>query len=163
MTLAQMLAPEFDQEMATTRRMLERVPADKLAWTPHPKSMTAGQLAGHLAELPTWINATLQMTDLDLAGYESKKHTSLDTILADFDAAVAAAKPVLANAPDADFAVDWTLRMGDQVFFTMPRLAVLRSFVFSHIVHHRAQLGVYLRLLDVPVPGSYGPSADEGM
>lgn len=161
MTLAQLLAPEFEQEAAITRRLLERIPTDKLAWTPHPKSMTLGKLAGHIAEIPSWINGTLEFTELDMAGYVSPDPKDTAEILAAFDAAVAAGSPALAAVADADLAVEWTLKMGDMTIFALPRLAVIRTWVINHMVHHRAQLGVYLRLLDVPVPGIYGPSADD--
>lgn len=161
MTLAQLLSPEYEQEAAITRRVLERVPTDKLDWAPHPKSMTLGKLAGHLAEIPSWVVATLGQTELDMANYVVPDPKSPADILAAFDAGVAAGAPVLAAAADADFQIEWTLRSGEYVIFTLPRLAVIRTWVINHIVHHRAQLGVYLRLLDVPVPSVYGPTADD--
>lgn len=161
MTLAQLLTPEYEQEAAITRRVLERVPSDKLDWAPHPKSMTLGKLAGHVAEIPSWVVATLGQTELDMADYTAPEPKDSGAIMAAFDAGVAAGVPVLAAAADADFSIEWTLRSGDYVIFTLPRLAVIRTWVINHTVHHRAQLGVYLRLLDVPVPGIYGPSADD--
>lgn len=157
-----MLLPEFDQEMANTRKALERVPDDKLGFKPHAKSYSLHDLAAHIANIPTWTGVTLTETDLDLnQSWDRKIPSNRAELVADFEANVAEARAVLAQATDADMAVDWTLRSGDQVWFTMPRSAVFRSFVMSHLIHHRAQLTVYLRLLDVPVPGMYGPSADE--
>lgn len=166
MTFAALLLPELDHESASTRRVLERVPEDKLDWRPHPKSMTLGGLAAHLAEIPTWIAATFDADQLDFApvdgpAYQTKAYTKVADLLADYDANVAAARSSLAASRDEDYPKPWSLLAGGQVLFTMPKGAVLRSFVFSHSVHHRAQLGVYLRLLDIPVPGVYGPSADE--
>jgi len=157
-----MLLPEFDQEMANTRRALERLPDDRLAYKPHPKSLSLRDLAAHVANLPTWTRITLTTTDLDLnQPWDRNIPADRAAILADFDANVADARAVLAKTTDADMNVNWTLRSGDQVWFTYPRAAVFRSFMMSHLIHHRAQLTVYLRLLDVPVPGMYGPSADE--
>jgi uncharacterized damage-inducible protein DinB len=164
MSIAQSLLPEFDHEFATLRKTLERVPDGKMDYTPHAKSMAMGRLAGHLTELPGWVNATIEQDVLDFAKFDYKPFvpaTAAECVAA-LDAAIAKARPVLAATSDADMMKPWTLRQGDQVFFTMPKVAVLRSFVMNHMIHHRAQLGVYLRLNDVPVPGTYGPSADEG-
>lgn len=156
------LVPEFDQEMANTRKMLERVPDEHLGFKPHEKSYSLLDLAAHLASLPTWTGVTLTTTELDLdQPWDRKLPTNRDEILADFDTAARDARAVLERTSSEDMGVDWTLKTGDQVWFTLPRGAVFRSFVMSHLVHHRAQLGMYLRLLDVPVPGMYGPSADE--
>ncbi|MFN7978489.1 MAG: DinB family protein [Vicinamibacterales bacterium] len=164
MSIAQSLLPEFDHEFATLRKTIERVPDDKMAYTPHAKSMNMSRLAGHLAELPGWVNATLEQDELDFAkmDYKPPMPATAAECVAALDAAVAKARPVLAAASDADMMKPWTLRQGDRVMFTMPKVAVLRSFVMNHMIHHRAQLGVYLRLNDVAVPGTYGPSADEG-
>lgn len=164
MSIAQSLLPEFDHEFATLRKTLERVPDGKWDYTPHAKSMTMGRLAGHLAELGGWTNATLEADELDFSKipYAPYIPGSTAELVAKFDEVVAKARPALAAASDADMMKPWTLRMGDTVYFTMPKVAVLRSFVMNHMIHHRAQLGVYLRLNDVPVPGTYGPSADEG-
>lgn len=162
--IAQSLLPEFDHEFATLRKTLERLPAGKMDYKPHAKSMPMGRLAGHLTELPGWVNATIEQDVLDFAKFDYKPFvpaTAAECVAA-LDAAIAKARPVLAATSDADMMKPWTLRQGDTVFFTMPKVAVLRSFVMNHMIHHRAQLGVYLRLNDVPVPGSYGPSADEG-
>lgn len=164
MSIAQSLLPEFDHEFATLRKTLERVPEGLGSFKPHEKSMEMARLAGHLTELPGWANATMEQDELDFAKFDYKPFipTTTAELLAALDAAVAKARPAIAAASDADMMKPWTLRQGDKVFFTMPKVAVLRSFVMNHMIHHRAQLGVYLRLNDVPVPGTYGPSADEG-
>ena len=159
-----MLLPEFDHEMATTRKVLERVPDDQLDFKPHPKSFSMLELASHIANIPTWTGVTLTGTELDLAqDWVRGTPKDRDEVLAGFDAAVAEARGALQPATSDDLMVGWTLKTGDQTHFTMPRAAVLRTFVLSHLIHHRAQLGVYLRLVDVPVPSVYGPSADEAM
>ena len=166
MTIAELLMPEVDQEMAATRRVLERVPDDKLGWKPHEKSFSMGQLASHLANLIKWTDATMNRTEMDMATVPpaemNKEAVSRAQLLEWFDANAAAARKAIARS-DADYFVPWTLKQGEQVFFTMPRYVCLRSFVLNHLVHHRAQLGVYLRLNNISVPSSYGPSADEGM
>jgi uncharacterized damage-inducible protein DinB len=162
MTISQGLLPEFDQEMAGTRKSLERVPAGKTEWQPHPKSMTLGRLAGHLAELPGWIVETLQRDQLIMDGsFKPFISSSPAELLAMFDAKVAEARALLAKASDEDFMKPWSLVVGGQKAFTMPRIGVVRGMVMNHIIHHRGQLTVYLRLNDVPVPSLYGPSADE--
>lgn len=154
--------PELDQEMANTRRMLERVPDDRLDYRPHEKSYTLLELASHIANLPNWATMTLESTELDLERpFDWQPPTSTDELLAEFDRTSAEARTALDAATAEDLTVPWTLRSGDHTIFTMPRAAVLRSFVLNHLIHHRAQLSVYLRLLDVPVPGMYGPSADD--
>jgi len=159
-----MLLPEFDQEMATTRRVLERVPDGRLDFKPHPKSFSMLELASHIANIPTWTGLTLTSTELDLAqDWERGTPKNRDEVVAGFDAAVAEARGALESATSDDLMVGWTLKNGERTQFTIPRAAVLRSFVLSHLVHHRAQLGVYLRLVDVPVPSVYGPTADEAM
>jgi uncharacterized damage-inducible protein DinB len=165
MSLKDALLPEFDHEMATTRRVLERVPTDKLSWQPHAKSMTLGRLATHIAELPHWTGVTLSTDELDFSKREYKPFTagSTEEILALFDKNVADARSAIANASEEVWGKTWTLRNGDHVIFTQPKPGVLRSFVLSHSIHHRGQLSVYLRLNDAPVPSIYGPSADEGI
>jgi len=161
MAMKEMLLPEFDQEMAATRLLLERVPAASAAWRPHPKSMTLGNLAVHVANLAAWPVMTLAAGELDLAVAPTPApFTTVAALLAVFDANVAASRAALAGAADADFAEPWSLRMGPQVILTLPRSVVVRSFAFNHLIHHRAQLGVYLRLRDVPLPPCYGPTAD---
>lgn len=162
MPIAQMLLPEFDQEMSNTRRMLERVPDGRFSYRPHEKSMTLGRLAGHVSELPTYATHALRLERLDLTG-EEKPFTpaTRKEVLDAFDKFAAEARGLIAAASDEDLMKTWTLTFKGKQIFSMPRAAVLRSMVMSHLIHHRAQLGVYLRLNDVEIPGMYGPSADE--
>lgn len=165
MGLSDALLPEFDNEMANTRRTLERVPDEKFDWKPHDKSSPMGSLAGHLANLPGWGSLSLGSDSFDLApGGEPVKTpvpSSGKDLLAKFDENVAATRAAIAGASDQDLFKPWTLMSNGKTLLTMPKIAVLRSFVMNHIIHHRAQLGVYLRLNDIPVPSIYGPSADE--
>jgi uncharacterized damage-inducible protein DinB len=165
MLIRDTLLPEFDHETANTRKVLERVPEDKLTWKPHPKSWTMAALAGHLANIPGWVPYTLGGDGIDIADPNGPKPDpdpkSRKELLERFDKNVAAARAALAAAENDVFMQPWSLKSGGKAVFTMPKAAVLRSFVFSHAIHHRAQLGVYLRLNDVPVPAIYGPSADE--
>lgn len=162
MALSQALLPEFDQEMANTRKMLERVPNGHLDFKPHEKSTSLLDLALHVATLPTWVGITLRTSDLDLdQPWERPQAESAQELLALFDAGVKDVRPDLEAAPAEDLALPWTLRSGEKVWLTMPRSMIYRTMALNHLIHHRAQLGVYLRLLDVPVPGMYGPSADE--
>lgn len=158
--------PEYDHEMGTTRRLLERVPEADFAWKPHEKSMSLGQLAGHLANIPTWCTAVLDqpLFDLDSAGDDArpKQPASRDALLKEFDAKVAAARASLAQRSDGEMLSPWTLKRGGHEIFTLPRISAIRSFVMNHSIHHRGQLSVYLRLRDVPLPRIYGPTADEG-
>lgn len=148
--------------MQNTRRTLERVPYDKADWKPHTKSMAMGPLARHVAMLPGMGVPVLTTAELDLGGERPQATvTSTEELLKLFDRNVAATRKALAGAEDTGFKAPWTLRAGDRVIFTLPRLAAWRTFVMNHGIHHRAQLGVYLRLNDIPVPGIYGPSADE--
>ena len=166
MAIADALLPEYDHEIATTRTLLERVPAGKPAWKPHVKSMELGRLSMHIAELPTWVGHTLRQTELDVAPadpsqrYVAKPFTTTQAMVADFDAHAKEARAVIAATPDEAFFVPWSLKKAGHVEMTMPRIAVLRSFVMNHLIHHRGQLSVYLRLNDVPVPSIYGPTAD---
>lgn len=167
MAISQALLPEFDHEVATTRRVLERVPSDKWDWAPHAKSMKLGRLAGHVGETPGWATMTIAQSELDLAPpgappYVPPVRNNREDVLAEFDKNVAAAREQIAGATDEHLMQNWSLKMGGQVRMTMPRVAVLRSFVMNHMIHHRGQLSVYLRMLDVPIPSIYGPSADEG-
>ncbi|MFO0949244.1 MAG: DinB family protein [Planctomycetota bacterium] len=166
MNIAQSLLPEFEQEMAGTRKTLERIPDDKLDWKAHPKSNSIGWVAAHLAEIPGWVEGTLTQDSWDLSPpggepYQTPTFTRTADILKSFDANVASAKKAIAAAKDPDLFKPWSLLMGGNVLFTMPRIAVLRTFVLSHTIHHRAHLCVYLRLNDIPVPALYGPSGDE--
>ena len=164
MSISQMLLPEFDQEMAKTRKTLERIPEHNLTYKPHAKSMPLDRLAGHIAEMPTWGTMTLttDSMDMDPATYQPLVATSRAQLLAAFDANVAALRGHIARTSDQAFLTDWPMSVNGKPFMTMPRVAVIRSMVINHIIHHRAQLTVYYRLTGVPVPGFYGPSADEG-
>ncbi|MBX9789785.1 MAG: DinB family protein [Pirellulales bacterium] len=166
MSLADLFLGEFEQEMAGTRKVLERIPDDKINWKAHPKSNTIGWVGAHLVEIPGWVEGTLTQDAWDLQPpggepYRTPPWTNRAEMLATFDKNIADAKRALAAASDGDFAKPWSLKMGGQTLFTMPRAAVIRTFVLNHTVHHRAHLCVYLRLNDIPVPGLYGPSADE--
>ena len=164
MALNEILLAEFNQEAASTRLLLERVPAKDAAWKPHPKSTSLGALAVHVANLAAWLGVTLTTTELDLAvSPPPAPFTTVEALLATFDNNVESSRAALAKAVDADFAEPWSLRSGDRVYFTFPRAVIVRSFALSHLIHHRAQLGVYLRLRDVPLPPCYGPTADTGM
>lgn len=160
MTIPETLLPEFDEEMASTRKVLERVPDGKGEWRPHPKSFPMAHLAQLVSWMPGWITNTLQATELNLAGGAGYTFEKTATLLAGFDRNVREARKAIEKSRDADFAVPWSLKMGDRVLFTAPRGRVVRQHI-NHLVHHRAQLTVYLRLNDVPVPSIYGPTADE--
>src|ERR1700693_3720047 len=164
MKIADSLLPEFDQEMANTRKTLERIPEDKLGWKPHEKSMTLGRLSGHIVELAGWANTTITTDSLNVTmdKYQPIVAASQKQILVLFDTGVKESRAAIAGASDEHLTQPWTLAFNGQTVFTMPRAAVLRVSCFNHIIHHRAQLGVYLRLNNVPVPALYGPSADEG-
>jgi uncharacterized damage-inducible protein DinB len=160
MTISETLLPEFDQEMTSTRRVIERVPDDRPEWKPHPKSFSVAHLAQLLAWLPGWIGQTLNNTELDLgesAGYSNEKTVSLLQL---FDDNAKKSRQAIARATVADYAVPWSLKVRGNVVFTAPRGVVVRQHI-SHLSHHRGQMTVYLRLLDVPVPSIYGPTADE--
>jgi uncharacterized damage-inducible protein DinB len=163
MAICEAMLPEFDYEMANTRKTLERVPEDKFGWKPHEKSATLGGLATHLATITQWTEAIVGQDAFDVK--DAPPNTPLKSraeVLAAFDKSTAAARKVIAGANDGHLMKPWTLQMGGNPIFTMPRAGVLRNFILNHTIHHRAQLGVYLRLNDVPVPSIYGPSADEG-
>jgi uncharacterized damage-inducible protein DinB len=162
MPISQVLLPEFDHEMANTRKLLERIPDDKFDYKPHEKSMTLGRLAGHVAEVPSYATATIRMDKLELTGSEKPfQPTSKKEVLESFDKYVAEARQAISSVSDEDLGKIWSLRFGGKDVFSMPRVAVLRSMVMNHLIHHRAQLQVYLRLNNVEIPGMYGPSADE--
>ncbi|MDP1569908.1 MAG: DinB family protein [Vicinamibacterales bacterium] len=163
MRIIEWLLPEYDREMGLTRRALARVPMDRADFRPHPRSMTLGALATHLATMPSWATETMTRTELGLRSSERiDPLATREALVAAFDGHVSRGRTHLASASDAELMVPWSFLVDDEVLFTMPRLAVLRTFVLNHTVHHRGQLTVYLRLLDVPVPSLYGPSADEG-
>lgn len=166
MSIAQSVLPEFDQEMANTRKVLERVPEDKFGWKPHEKSGTMGWLADHCAFLPGWCKETFTLKELDLSPdgkpfVPEPAPASSKALLEKFDRCVTAGRAALASASDEAMMESWSLLMTGKPILTMPRVAVYRSMIMNHLVHHRAQLVVYLRLNNVPVPGLYGPSADE--
>src|SRR5688572_26428254 len=162
MPLVDALLPEFDHEMTVTRKLLERVPEGKQDWKPHPKSMALGALAQHVATIPMWGTMTLTLSELDLGGNRPlpELQTRAD-LLAFFDDNVKTARGHLTGKSDAELMAPWSLKNGKHTIFTMPKAMVWRSFVMNHHVHHRAQLSVYLRMNDVPIPSMYGPSADE--
>ncbi|MGQ0541989.1 MAG: DinB family protein [Blastocatellia bacterium] len=162
--IASALIAEMEQEAATARKCLERVPADKFDWKPHEKSMSFGKLASHIAEMFGWTPPTLQQPELDFAkmDYKPFEPQTTEELVEYLDKNVAEALDTLRNTPDEVFMENWTMRNGEQIYFTMPKAVVMRSFVMNHIVHHRGQLSVYLRLNEIPVPSIYGPSADEG-
>ena len=162
MSTGESLLTEFDAEMATTRRVLERVPSDKAEWKPHPKSFAVGHLAQLIARMPGWVTAAIKSSSLDLGDFQGYSFEKTEVLLDTFDKNVKEAREALASATDATFAGPWSLKRGDQVFFTLPVGAVVRQNI-NHLVHHRGQMTVYLRLLDIPVPSIYGPTADEGM
>jgi uncharacterized damage-inducible protein DinB len=166
MTIGAGMIPELDQEFANTRRVLERVPADRFGWKPHAKSYSMGALATHVANLPSWGTYTIDRSELDIAPVgqpplRTEEAKSTADLLSRFDTHAAAARASIAGASDVTMLGPWTLLAGGSKVFTMPRVAVLRSFVMNHLIHHRAQLGVYLRLCDIAVPALYGPTADE--
>jgi len=160
MSIADMLLPEFDQEMASTRRVIERVPTDKGKFKPHPKSFALGHLTQLVAGMPGWITNAVTQTSLDLGGYPGYSYEKTEDLVKSFDKNVKEARQAIAAAKDSDFNVNWSLKRGDQVFFTAPRAVIVRQTI-NHLVHHRGQLTVYLRLVDVAVPSIYGPTADE--
>jgi uncharacterized damage-inducible protein DinB len=166
MALKDALLPEFDHEMGTTRRALERVPEADLAWKPHDKSFSMGQLAAHIANVPHWVEITIDRSEFDVAAagedVRPKQPESVAAILKAFDDNVKKARARIDAQPDPALFAMWTLKNGEQEVFTMPKIAVLRSFIMNHMIHHRGQLSVYLRLRNVSVPAMYGPSADEG-
>ena len=167
MKISELFLSEFDQEMTASRKTLERIPEDKLSWKPHPKSMPLDRLAGHLAELAGWASPTILQDSLDFmpAGgppMQPTIATSRKQVLEIFDKNRDESRKAIAGASDEHLMKNWSLLRGGQTLMTMPRFVVLRSFFMSHMIHHRAQLGVYLRLNNIPVPSVYGPSADEG-
>ena len=166
MSISESMLPEFDHEVAGVRTTLERVPGDKLDWKPHPKSGSMGWLAGHLANLPIWAVLTVEQDELDLLPGgkplpQPPPPTDAADLVATLDRNAAAARAAIAGAGDADLLRPWSLLQNVVTLMTLPKVAVLRNFVFNHLIHHRAQLGVYLRLNDIAVPPLYGPSADE--
>ena len=158
---ARSFRPEFDKEMATTRRLLGRVPSEKGRWKPHEKSFSLGHLAQLVATMPAWITGALRDDSMDLAAGPSYSYETTETLLERFDAFVAEAGAAIDGTTDAQLDEPWSLRSGEAVLFTLPRGTVVRENL-NHLIHHRGQLTVYLRLVDVPLPSIYGPTADEG-
>jgi uncharacterized damage-inducible protein DinB len=168
MQISDALLPEFDQEMAGTRKALERCPEDKFDFTPHPKSFKMASLATHIVNMVGWTTDTIDKDSFDFAPpgappYKEEPVKSRKELLERFDKNVVAARVAIAGASDSHLLAPWALLEGGKTLFSMPRIACIRSFIMNHTIHHRAQLCVYLRLLDVPVPALYGPSADEAM
>jgi uncharacterized damage-inducible protein DinB len=166
MAIRDSLLPEFDMEMASTRKTLERVPDAKLGWKPHPKSGAMGWLASHVADIGGWAVMTITQDSVDIEpnGVPMQPPPlpkSTKEIVEKFDKNVQQARAALSNVSDADLMKPWSLLKNGKALMTMPKVACLRGFIMNHMIHHRAQLGVYLRLNDVPVPSIYGPSADE--
>lgn len=164
MSLSDGFISELQHESVATRKCLERVPVDKYDWKPHEKSFTMVRLAAHIAEMVGWIKETVEKPEMDFATYDYKpfEPKTTDELVEFFDKNLAEATAALENASDESMKQSWKLRNGEQIFFDMPRAHALRGFVFNHIISHRGQLSVYLRLNDIPVPALYGPSADEG-
>jgi uncharacterized damage-inducible protein DinB len=162
--LAAALIGELEMEAATTRKCLERIPAEKFDYKPHEKSMSMVRLATHVAEMTGWVIETVNKSELDFAtiDYKPFEPQTTEELVGYLDKIVTDAVEALKNTSDEAMLENWTLRNGETVYFTMPRIQVLRGMVFNHIVHHRGQLSVYMRLNDIPVPALYGPSADEG-
>ncbi len=164
--IAQGLLPELDRELANTRKALERIPDDKFGWKPHERSNNFGWLAGHLATLPMWGVMTIDRDDIDVApaegGMQFPKPATCEEVLAIFDKNAADFRAAVERTNDATMMKPWTLLMTGKTVWTMPKIAVLRGMVMNHLIHHRGQFTVYLRLNDIPVPALYGPSADEG-
>jgi uncharacterized damage-inducible protein DinB len=160
MSIGQSFLREFDDEMALTRKYLERVPTERGQWKPHAKSFPLGHLAQLVSWMPAWIAETINAAYKDLAGGSGYSYQSTETLLKSFDENVAGARQALATSPDVTWSKNWQLRVEGRVVWDASRPVVVRTHL-NHLIHHRAQLGVYLRLLDVPVPSSYGPSADE--
>ena len=165
MAIKDALLAEFDHEMGTTRRLLERVPAADFGWKPHEKSFSLGQLAGHVSTIPHWASAVFGMTEFDVStlGEEARPRepSSVASLVETFDKNVRDARKTLGEQMDSAMAVPWTFKKSGQVMFSMPRVSVWRTLVMNHIIHHRGQLSVYLRIRNVPLPSMYGPTADE--
>ena len=163
MTIAKQMLAELEAEAVTTRKMLSLFPFEKSDYKPHEKSMPMGNLARHIAEIYGWAKECVQDDELDFAkpNFVPEVLTSTEELLALFDKRLATSKEILENTTDEQIAKTWTMRSGETVYFTMPKTQVMRTWVINHSVHHRAQFGVYLRMLDIAIPGSYGPSADE--
>lgn len=157
---------ELKHESSLTRKMLEKVPLDKTDWKPHEKSMSLGKLATHVAEITHWVSDIIHIDDFDFMknfNFNPRVASSTEELIEIFQTNLDKAITDLSNMSDDDFAKSWVVRRGEQVMFNTPKKVSIRAWAINHMIHHRGQLSVYLRLLDVPVPGMYGPSADEKM
>ncbi len=163
MSIAKEIIAELTHESANTRKMLERIPTNKLDWSIHEKSMKLGKLATHIAEIPVWVNRITDADSFDFAtaNFNLEGHANTEAILEEFDRRLAEALASLENFDDQLQSEIWTAKSGDTIFYQLPKKVALRNFALNHLYHHRGQLSVYLRLLGIPVPGMYGPSADE--
>ena len=163
MSIKDALLPEYDQEMGTTRLLLERVPMERAGWKPHDRSMTLGELAAHIVSIVGWVSTVVDGASYDVASESDRPEpfATTDALLAAFDAGVERARRAIDGKSDAEMMAPWTLKKGGQELFTVPRIGVVRSFLMNHLIHHRGQLSVYLRMQDVKIPSIYGPSADE--
>lgn len=164
MAIREMLLPEFDQEMTSTRKMLERLPEAIPDYKPHKKSMSLSRLVGHVAQLPHWAVETMtkEVFELDMKNYKPFEPKTRKEAMESFEKSIAQAREILSNSTDEQFGVVWTMKMaGGEKIMSLPRIAVIRTVVMNHLIHHRAQLGVYLRINDIEIPGMYGPSADD--
>jgi uncharacterized damage-inducible protein DinB len=163
MSISQSLLPEFDQEMENTRKMLASVPDGKWDWKPHEKSMSLGRLSGHIAELPSWGVTAMEkeLFELNPGEYKAYVADSPAALVETFEKHRAKVREAIASASDEAFHKIWTMKFGGRTVMSLPRVAVIRSMFMNHLIHHRAQLSVYLRLLDIEFPGMYGPTADE--
>ncbi|WP_037319791.1 DinB family protein [Salegentibacter sp. Hel_I_6] len=160
MEIQKLLISELQHEVVLTEEFLKRIPADKMDWRPHKKSMSIKQLANHLAEIPSWITATMEMDEMDMAGYKSPDFETVGEILEVLQNNTSEAEAALKKT-DAEYEKNWKMIIDGKAVMDMPKFSVLRMMVLNQLPHHRAQLGVYFRLLDIPVPATYGPSADE--
>ena len=164
MPLIDALLPEFDREMGLTRRALDRVADGQFGWQPHPTSMTLGRLAEHLTEMPRWATMTMTLSELEMTAPRPDDYVQPATraaMLAQFDKHLKEGRATVVGKTDGEFLAPWTLKAGGKEVFTMPKIAVMRNFVLNHMIHHRGQFAVYLRMLGIPVPSIYGPSGDE--
>lgn len=162
MSFSEMILPEFEEEMKNTRKMIECVPDGKFDYQPHPKSMTLGRLATHVAEIPGWVASAVDVAELSMEpGHEPAIAKTQAELLEKFDKGVAVAREKIRATSDKHWAETWTFKYAGQTIISMPRSQVMRSTILNHLVHHRAQLGVFLRLNNVAIPGMYGPSADD--
>lgn len=161
MSISAMILGEFDQESVSTRRLLERVPEASWDWKPHEKSMALGRLVGHTAEIFGWAAGMLADDTLDMASYAPQPTDNLEQVLALYDSGTASFREAFSKADESTFFDTWSLKNGDETLFAAPRLPAIRAFVLNHLIHHRGQLTVYLRMLDVALPQVYGPTADE--